>query len=75
MTVGEGVVTDDFLDREAVGGEERGRAQQDARAAAKLVTELSPSFQVGAYRNVQPFRDPENWQRLSKALLAAGIPE
>ena len=53
--------------------EEAGR-HEDAKAAAKEVLKLEPDFRLGAYRNVQPFRDPENWTRMSKALLAAGIP-
>jgi len=54
--------------------QEAGR-EQDARAAAAQVKQLSPDFRIAAYRNVTPFQHEDDWLRMARAFRAAGIPE
>ena len=48
---------------------------EEARAVGRLVLNMNPTFRVGEFRKVQPFKDPGFVERYTSALLAAGLPE
>lgn len=46
----------------------------DARSSVDAVLSLAPDFAVEAFTRRQPYRDPEDSERVRRALRAAGLP-
>jgi len=49
--------------------------KEEAEAAARSTLTFDPDFSVEAFSKVVPFQHDKDWQRMAKAMEAAGLPE